>query len=115
MEEGEKLSKKQMEMEQSQRGLRSKLADMEAERDKVAARLAQEEASGEGLSRAKAKLERDLAAAAEQHKAEVEAQKEQYEQLLAKARGEQVGAGAWGVCAAFWCWRGEEEACEAWE
>jgi hypothetical protein len=115
MEEGEKLSKKQMEMEQSQRGLRAKLADMEAERDKVAGRLAQEEASGEGLSRAKAKLERDLAAAAEHHKAEVEAQKEQYEQLLAKARGEQVGAlGCVCACCPL-ALEGEEEAGEAWE
>jgi hypothetical protein len=91
MEEGEKLSKRQMDMEQAGRTLRAKLSESESDKEKLAALVAAEEERAEGLARTKARLEREADAAAEAHRAELAAQREQYEGLLAKARSEQVG------------------------
>ncbi|EFJ48636.1 hypothetical protein VOLCADRAFT_90809 [Volvox carteri f. nagariensis] len=92
MDEGEKLSKKQVELEGIIKRLRGQLSATEGERDKVAGRLAAEEAAVGELKRVRAKLEKDLLAAAEQSKADLEAQKEHFEMLLNKARSDQVDA-----------------------
>lgn len=63
MDEGEKLSKKQVDLEGIIKRLRQQLAAAEGERDKLSGRLAAEEAGAAELRRAKAKLEKDLVAA----------------------------------------------------
>lgn len=63
MEEGEKLSKKQVELEGIIKRLRQQLGGLEGERDKLAGRLAAEEGAVAELKKAKAKLEKDLALA----------------------------------------------------
>ncbi len=60
MEEGEKLSKKQVELEGIIKRLRQQLGGLEGERDKLAGRLATEEGAVAELKKAKAKLEKDL-------------------------------------------------------
>ncbi|KXZ57009.1 hypothetical protein GPECTOR_1g911 [Gonium pectorale] len=92
MDEGEKLSKKQNEMEGVLRKLRNQVASVEADKEKLAAKLAAEEAGAADLRKAKAKLERDMAVAAEQAKADLEAQREHFESLLSKARQEHAEA-----------------------
>jgi hypothetical protein len=111
MEEGEKLSKRQMDMEQAGRAVRAKLAEADADKEQLAARVAAEEARAEGLARTKQRLERDADAAAESHRAELAAQKEQYDSLLAKARAEQVGEQRNGSIdgGGVWSWRGGRE------
>ena len=49
MEEGEKLAGKQAEMEAGMRKLRQQTSALEAERDKLAAKLAAEQAESAGL------------------------------------------------------------------
>ena len=70
---------------------------------RLASKLQSEEATSEGLRKARAKLERDLAAAQEAAKAELEAQRQQADALMAKARADQVNKintvlfiGGWG-------------------
>lgn len=62
---------------------------------RLSSKLSNEEASSEALRKAKAKTERDLAAAQEQAKADLDAQRQQYEALLQKAKLDQVRKGAW--------------------
>ncbi|KAG2489635.1 hypothetical protein HYH03_011914 [Edaphochlamys debaryana] len=92
MDEGEKLSKKQVEMEGIIKRLRGQLGATEGERDRAQQRLAAEEAAAAELRRAKAKLEKDLVAAGEQAKSDLESQKEHFELLLQKAKSDQVDA-----------------------
>lgn len=99
MEEGQKLSKRQLELEGSVKKLRQQLKASEAEREKLAALLAAEAAEAEGLRKAKAKAERDLVAAVEAGRQEVEAVRQQAQADLLNTQAEQVG------CAGHW-WRG---------
>ncbi|GIL51684.1 hypothetical protein Vafri_7615 [Volvox africanus] len=92
MDEGEKLSKKQVELESIIKRLRGQLTAVEAERDKLATRLAAEESGAAELRRVKAKLEKDLVSAGEQAKADLESQREHFELLLQKAKSDQVDA-----------------------
>lgn len=92
MEEGEKLSKKVVDLESSLKRVRGQLSSTEADRDKLTTRLAAEEAALAEARKAKAKAERDVAAAAEQAKADLEAQREHFEGLLQKAKADQVDA-----------------------
>ncbi|GLI69265.1 hypothetical protein VaNZ11_013798, partial [Volvox africanus] len=92
MDEGEKLSKKQVELESIIKRLRGQLTAVEAERDKLATRLAAEESGAAELRRVKAKLEKELVAAGEQAKADLESQREHFELLLQKAKSDQVDA-----------------------
>jgi hypothetical protein len=57
---------------------------------RLSSKLSSEEASSEGLRRAKAKLERELAAAQEAARAELEAARQQSDAALQRARAEQV-------------------------
>ncbi|GIL86742.1 hypothetical protein Vretifemale_14987, partial [Volvox reticuliferus] len=92
MDEGEKLSKKQVELESIIKRLRSQLTAVEAERDKLATRLAAEESGAAELRRVKVKLEKELVAAGEQAKADLDSQREHFELLLQKAKSDQVDA-----------------------
>jgi hypothetical protein len=91
MEEGQKLSKRQLELEGSVKRLRASLKASDTEKDKLAALLAAERADAEGLRRARAKAERDLAAALEAGRQEVEAVRLAGQEELLKAKAEQVG------------------------
>lgn len=90
MEEGEKLSTKQAEMEATMKKLRSQIKDLETDRDKLSSKLQHEEQAHEAMKRAKAKLERDLSAAEEAAQQELEATRQQAEATLAKVKAELV-------------------------
>jgi hypothetical protein len=92
MEEGQKLSKRQLELEGSVKRLRSLLKAADTEKEKLAALLAAEKAEAEGVRRARAKAERDLTAAVEAGRQEVEAVRLAGQEDLMKSRAEQVGA-----------------------
>lgn len=90
MEEGQKLSKRQLELEGSVKRLRTSLKASNTEQEKLSALLAAEKAEAEGLRRARAKAERDLAAAVEAGRQEVEAVRLAGLEELMKAKAEQV-------------------------
>ncbi len=66
---------------------------LEGDRDRLQAKLETEQGEAEAQRRARAKAEREVGAAQEQAGAELEAQKQQFEALLNKAKAEQVGHG----------------------
>lgn len=90
MEEGQKLSKRQMELESAVKKLRQQVKASDADKEKLNALVAAERAECEGLRKAKAKAERDLAAAIESGIQEVEAIKQQGEEQLLKAQVDKV-------------------------
>lgn len=92
MEEGEKLSKKQIDLEGIIKKLRAQVKEYDTDKEKLQAKLTAEESSTETLRKAKAKLERDLQEALDHHKGELEQQKEHYEGLFQKARADQLDA-----------------------
>jgi cell division septum initiation protein DivIVA len=94
MDEGQKLSKRQLELEGSVKKLRQQLKASEGEREKLGALLAAESAEADSLRRAKAKAERDLVAAVEAGRQEVEAARQQAQADALNTQAEQVG---WGV------------------
>lgn len=89
MAEGERLAGKQAELESTLKKLRQQMKDSETERTRLASKLADEEAASEGLRKAKSKLERDITALLAQHKAELDAQRQEYDAALQKARADQ--------------------------
>ena len=91
MAEGEKLSKRQLELESIIKRFRATSRDDTAEKEKLAAALAAESAESESLRKTKAKLERELTAAVEAGRAEVEAVRQQVETEVNRAKSEQVG------------------------
>lgn len=91
MDEGEKLSKRQLELESAVKKLRQQLKASETDKEKLNALLAAEQAEAEGLRRAKAKAERDLVAAVEAGRQQVETVRQQGEEQLLKAQAEKVG------------------------
>ena len=90
MEEGERLSKKQSSMEGTIKKLRQQIRDLEATQGQAASKLAGEESKLEAAVKARQQAEASLAASLQQHKAEADQQKQQYEALLARARSSQV-------------------------
>lgn len=90
MDEGQKLSIRQMELESSVKKLRQQLKASDAEKDKLNALLAAERAESEGLRKAKVKADRDLVAAIEAGKQELEAVRQQGEEQLLKAQADKV-------------------------
>ena len=90
MEEGERLSIKQGNMESTIKKLRSQIKEQEASHTQAAARLAAEESKLEAASKARQKAETAAAAAQQQHKAESEQQRQHYEALLKQAHASQV-------------------------
>ena len=90
MEEGERLSKKQSSMEGTIKKLRQQIRDLEATQSQAASKLAGEESKLEAAVKARQQAEASLAASLQQHKAEADQQKQQYEALLARARSSQV-------------------------
>lgn len=90
MEEGERLSIKQGNMESTIKKLRGQIKELEASQAQSAARLAAEEAKLEAVTKARQKAEAAVAAAQQQHKADVEQQKLHYEALLKQAQALQV-------------------------
>jgi len=91
MDEGQKLSKRQLELEGSVKKLRQQLKASEAEREKLLALLSAESAEAEAMRRAKAKAERDLVAAVEAGRQEVEAVRQQAQADMLNTQAEQVG------------------------
>lgn len=91
MDEGQKLSKRQLELEGTVKKLRQQFKASEAEREKLGALLAAETAEAESLRRAKAKAERDLVAAVEAGRQEVEAVRQQAQADALNTQAEQVG------------------------
>jgi hypothetical protein len=94
MEEGQKLSKRQLELEGNVKKLRGAAKAAEGERDKLSALLAAERAEAEALRRSKAKAERDLVAAVEAGRQEVEAVRQQAQADLLSTQAEQVRCGS---------------------
>lgn len=90
MEEGERLSIKQGNMESTIKKLRGQIKELEASQAQSAARLAAEEAKLEAVTKARQKAEAAVAAAQQQHKADLEQQKLHYEALLKQAQALQV-------------------------
>lgn len=90
MDEGQKLSKRQMDLESAIKKLRQQLKSSETELEKLNALLAAERAESESLRRAKTKAERDLVAAVESGRQEVEAVRQQGEEQLLKAHADKV-------------------------
>ena len=70
--------------------LSMQIKEMETAATKTESKRAIEEARTESTAKAKARLESDIAAAANKHKAELEAQKQHYEGLLQQSRSSQV-------------------------
>lgn len=93
MEEGERLSIKQGNMESTIKKLRSQIKEQEALHTQAAARLAAEESKLEAALKARQKAEAAAAAAQQQHKAESEQQRQHYEALLKQAHASQVHRG----------------------
>lgn len=89
LEEGEKLSKKQLELETLIKRLRAQLADSEEETEKLTQKLAAEQSMSESLRSAKAQLEVEYKEAVDQYKVQLDSQKERYEALLRQAKEEQ--------------------------
>ncbi|KIY99916.1 hypothetical protein MNEG_8043 [Monoraphidium neglectum] len=94
MAEGEKLSKRVLDLEGQVKRARAHLREESAEKEKLAAQLAAEQAECEAQRRARAAAERDLAAAMEAARQELEAAQKQAEADLQKARSEQMEAEA---------------------
>ncbi|KAL3150595.1 hypothetical protein ABBQ32_000402 [Trebouxia sp. C0010 RCD-2024] len=92
MEEGERLSIKQGNMESTIKKLRSQIKELEASHTQAAAKLAVEEGKLEAVTKARQKAEAAAAAAQQQHKADLEQQKQHYEALLKQAHSWQVVA-----------------------
>ncbi|BDA43326.1 TATA element modulatory factor at C-terminar half [Coccomyxa sp. Obi] len=92
MEEGERLSKKQLAQENTIKKLRAQLEELRSEKGATAGTLAAEQAKVEAAVAAKAKAEEAIAALRQAHKAELEAEKSHYEGLLQRARAAQVEA-----------------------
>ena len=90
MEEGERLSIKQGNMESTIKKLRSQIKELEASHTQTTAKLAAEESKLEATTKARQKAEAAAAAAQQQHKAESEQQKQHYEALLKQAHSSQV-------------------------
>lgn len=90
MEEGERLSIKQGNMESTIKKLRSQIKEQEASHTQAAARLAAEESKLEAATKARQKAEAAAAAAQQQHKSESEQQRQHYEALLKQAHASQV-------------------------
>ncbi|KAK9829150.1 hypothetical protein WJX72_004204 [[Myrmecia] bisecta] len=90
MEEGEKLSKKQLAQESTIRKLRMQLKELEGAKLDAEGRAAAEATKIEAANRAKAKAEGDIAALREQHRTELDAQKQHYEGLLQRSRTAQL-------------------------
>ena len=90
MEEGERLSIKQGNMESTIKKLRSQIKELEASQTQTAAKLAAEEAKLEAVTKARQKAEAAVASAQQQHKADLEQQKQHYEALLKQAHTSQV-------------------------
>eukprot|EP00798_Chlamydomonas_sp_ICE-L_P005801 gene5801-6085_t len=98
MEEGERLASKQADMEGQMKKLRQQMNALEAEKKKLQTNLTTEQSESETLRKARAKMERDLAAAHEHSKAELESQKHHMDQMLTKAKADQLDAeerGGW--------------------
>lgn len=92
MAEGEQLSRKQGNLEATIKKLRQQIKEMETAATKIESKRAIEEARIESAAKAKARLESDMAAAANKHKIELEAQKQHYEGLLQQSRSSQLAA-----------------------
>ena len=85
MEEGERLSIKQGNMETTIKKLRGQVKELQ-----TAGRLAAEEGKLEAASKARQKAEAAVAAAQQQHKADSEQQRQHFEGLLKQAHSSQV-------------------------
>ena len=70
--------------------LSAQIKEMETAATKTESKRAIEEARIESAAKAKARLESDLAAAANKHKTELEAQKQHYAGLVQQSRSSQV-------------------------
>ena len=90
MEEGERLSIKQSNMEATIKKLRVQVKELEASQSQTAAKLAAEEAKVEAASQARQKAEAAAAAALQQHKADSEQQKQLFGNQLKDAQKSQV-------------------------
>ena len=90
MEEGERLSIKQGNMETTIKKLRGQIKELEASQTQAAAKLAAEESKLETATKARQKAEAAAAAAQQQHKADSEQQKQHCEGLLKQSRTSQV-------------------------
>ena len=90
MEEGERLSIKQSNMESIIKKLRAQVKDLEASHIQTAAKLAAEEAKVEAATQARQKAEAAAASALQQHKAEIEQQKQHSGDRLKEAQKSQV-------------------------
>ncbi len=90
MEEGERLSIKQSNMETTIKKLRGQVKELEASHTQTAAKLAAEEAKIEAATQARQKAEAAAAAALQQHKADAEQQKQHFGNLLKEAHKSQV-------------------------
>ena len=90
MEEGERLSIKQSNMEATIKKLRGQLKDLEASHTQTVAKLAAEEAKVEDATQARQKAEAAAAAALQQHKADMDQQKQHFAGLLKEAHSSQV-------------------------
>jgi hypothetical protein len=90
MEEGEKLSKKQLAQENTMKKLRQEIQDLILQKSGVSTSLTQERQKAEAAISARAKVEAELASLRQAHRAELEAEKAHYEGLLQKARAAQV-------------------------
>ena len=93
MEEGERLSIKQSNMESTIKKLRSQIKELEASHTQTTAKLAVEEGKLEAATKARQKAEAAAAAAQQQHKADLEQQKQHFEVLLKQAQNSQVTGG----------------------
>ena len=90
MAEGELLSKKQLQQENTMKKLRQQLKETEMSRKELAADAAAERHNLQEILIGKQKAEADLAAARQAHTAELAAERSHYESLLTKARSAQV-------------------------
>ena len=90
MEEGERLSIKQSNMEGTIKKLRAQVKELEASHTQAAPKLTAEEGKVEAAAEARQKAEAAVAAATQQHKADAEQQKQHFAQQLKEAHKSQV-------------------------
>ncbi len=107
MEEGQTLSKRQLELEGAVKRMRAQLKAAESEKEKLTASAAAERADAEAARTALAQAQAEAAASLDTMRAELDAARQKHETALVAAREQQVQGGGAArclapLCALFW-------------
>lgn len=95
MDEGEKLSKKQLELESSLKKRNARIRELEALQEKLTLQLSMEASKYEQLAMEKSDLARNLKLVDEMHRGDLDAVKTKYQAMLKEATEAQVMQKKW--------------------